>query len=44
MGDGAGKPHVVIDGDRLMQYVGIGWIELRKATLKDRERYPTLVD
>jgi hypothetical protein len=41
---GKGKPMNVIDGDRLMEYVGIGWIEIRKATGADREKYPVLVD
>jgi hypothetical protein len=50
MGDGSSrpgqpkKPLKVIDGDRLMEYVGIGWIEIRQATAKDRQRYPTLTD
>jgi hypothetical protein len=41
---GKGKPRRVIDGDRLMEYVGIGWIELRPATAEDRKRYPELED
>jgi hypothetical protein len=39
---GNGKPQRVIDGDRLMEYVGIGWIDLRKATASDRRKYPVL--
>jgi hypothetical protein len=42
MGCGKGKPDRVIDGDRLMEYVGIGWIEIRKATAADRRKYPVL--
>lgn len=41
---GKGKPMQVIDGDRLMEYVGIGWIELRIATAADKLKYPTVVD
>jgi len=37
------KPHQVIDGDKVMEYVGIGWIEVRKATKADRKRIPVLV-
>lgn len=43
MGCGKGKPTRVIDGDRLMEYVGIGWIEERKATAEDRKLFPTLI-
>lgn len=39
-----GKPGIVIDGDRVMEYVGIGWIELRKATEADLKKYPKLTD
>ena len=39
---GKDKPNRVIDGERLMEYVGIGWIEIRKATAADRRRYPKL--
>lgn len=39
---GDGKPNTVIDGDRVMEYVGIGWIHIRDATPQDRETYPTL--
>jgi hypothetical protein len=41
---GKDKPTKVIDGDRLMEYVGIGWVELRKATKRDKEKYPHLTD
>jgi hypothetical protein len=41
---GKGKPNKVIDGDRLMEYVGIGWIELRKATARDKRTYPRIVE
>lgn len=33
----------VINGDRLVEWVGIGWIPLRKATAKDKKTYPTVV-
>lgn len=41
---GKGKPTTVIDGDRVMMYVGIGWIELRSATKADRKKYPILTE
>jgi len=44
MGSGANKPRRVIDGERLMEYVGIGWIHIRTATSKDRKKYPMLRD
>jgi len=46
MGDGSkpGKPGIVIDDDRVMEYVGIGWIEIRKATKADLAKYPKLTD
>lgn len=34
---------VVLD-DEVMEWVGIGWIPIRKATKSDRETYPTVVD
>lgn len=40
---GKGKPTIVIDGKRLMEYVGIGWIEIRKATKEDQKKYPKLI-
>lgn len=33
----------VIDEGILKQWVGIGWIDLRKATKKDRAVYPIVV-
>ncbi len=33
---------VVIDGDRVKEWVGIGWIDLRKATAKDRRLFPAV--
>ena len=45
MGSGSkDKPKKVIDGDRLMEYVGIGWIEIRKATARDKRTYRPLTD
>lgn len=34
---------IVVDGDTVKEWVGIGWIELRSATEEDREKYPTVV-
>jgi hypothetical protein len=33
---------IVIDNGMLKEWVGIGWIELRKATAKDKDKYPTI--
>ena len=41
---GKDKPRIVIDGDRVMQYVGIGWVDEGEATADDRKKYPTLID
>jgi hypothetical protein len=30
----------VIDGSKLKEWVGIGWIEVRTATCEDRRNYP----
>lgn len=30
----------VIDGGMLKEWVGIGWIDIRKATAADRKKYP----
>lgn len=32
----------VIDRGTLKEWVGIGWIDLRRATAKDRAKYPTV--
>lgn len=40
---GRDKPRTIIDGDRVMDYVGIGWIEIRKATKADRNKFPKLI-
>jgi ssDNA-binding Zn-finger/Zn-ribbon topoisomerase 1 len=34
----------VIDGDRVVEWVGIGWIDLREADERDRRRYPIIVE
>lgn len=34
---------IVIDEGVVKEWVGIGWIDLRKATPKDREKYPNVV-
>jgi hypothetical protein len=31
---------IVIDNNVVKEWVGIGWIELRKATTKDLNKYP----
>ena len=31
---------IVIDNDVVKEWVGIGWIELREATTKDKKDYP----
>jgi hypothetical protein len=31
---------IVIDNDKVKEWVGIGWIELRDATAADRQKYP----
>lgn len=35
---------IVIDHNVVMQWIGIGWIELREATKEDKENYPLVVD
>lgn len=37
---GEKKYQIVIDSGLVKEWVGIGWIELRKATFEDREQYP----
>jgi hypothetical protein len=39
---GKNKPTRVIDGDRVMFYVGIGWVDEGKATAADKKKYPKL--
>lgn len=34
---------VILDGN-VQEWVGIGWIDLYKATEKDRQKYPTVID
>lgn len=34
---------VIVDG-QLKEWIGIGWIALRKATNKDRAKYPEVED
>ena len=36
------KYRIVVDGDIIKEWVGIGWIELRKATPEDSENYPVV--
>jgi len=34
----------VIVGDRVHEWVGIGWIDIGPLTLRDLKRYPVVVD
>lgn len=43
MGDGTGKPTRVIKDGVVMMYVGIGWIDERKAVPSDANLYPVVV-
>ena len=36
--------HTVVDGDRLKQWVAIGWIDVGMATDEHRSLYPTVKD
>lgn len=36
--------HTVVDGDRLKQWVAIGWIDVGMATAEHRALYPTVKD
>ncbi len=38
------NPKKVIDNGIVYEYVGIGWIALRKATKADYKRYPVVED
>ncbi len=40
VGGGERRIHKVVDHGRLMEWVGIGWIDLRRATKADRLKYP----
>lgn len=44
MGDGDGRPTLVIRDGRLMMYVGIGWIDIGEATPADQRILPFVVD
>lgn len=37
------KYPAVIDGDRLIEWVAIGWVEVRKATKEDYKKFPVVV-
>lgn len=44
MVEGGERRHpIIIDGNRVMQWVGFGWISLREATPDDRTKYPALL-
>jgi hypothetical protein len=43
MGDGKEKPTQVIVGDMLKLYVGIGWVDVRRANQSDTDSYPVVV-
>lgn len=34
----------VIDGDRLREWIGIGWIDIGMATEEHRTLYPTVIE
>jgi hypothetical protein len=34
---------IIVDAGVVKQWVGIGWIELRKATTEDKEKYPNVL-
>ena len=34
---------VILDG-MVKEWIGIGWIDLRKATAKDKKKFPTVKD
>ena len=34
----------IVDGDRVLQWVGIGWVEVRRPTAEDLESLPVVVD
>lgn len=36
--------HTVIDGDRKLKWVSIGWIDAGPATEQDRAEFPKVVD
>ena len=40
---GEKKYSIVIDGGVVKEWVGIGWIDLNKATKADRKKYPTVI-
>jgi len=43
MVNGGERTHpTVVHGVVLKQWVGIGWINLRKATQEDKEKYPSV--
>jgi len=41
---GEDKHPVIIDEGFVKEWVGIGWITLRKATAVDRKKYPKFID
>lgn len=43
MKDGKNKPCEVIKDGSVFDYVGIGWIEVRRATQDDADTYPVVV-
>lgn len=43
MGDGDGRTCVVIKDERVLRYVGIGWVPERPATQEDADLYPVAV-
>ena len=43
MGDGEGKPDIVIDNGICKEYVGIGWVKIGEAEESDYDKYPEVV-
>ncbi len=44
MSTGKNKPQIVICDGYVKEWVGIGWIDLRKATKADEKKYPKAVE
>ena len=35
---------LVVDGERLLKWTGIGWVDTGPATEADKQQYPTVVE
>ena len=42
VGGNESKYNIIIDGDTVKQWIGFGWVDLRKASSQDREKYPSV--